>query len=60
MKVVLLSYLDRNKLVKVPEDKSESDVEYLKNLGKSLHVRIRYPSSLYYRGLTRNRENILT
>ena len=30
MKVVLLSYLDRNKLVKVPEDKSESDVEYLK------------------------------
>ena len=30
VKVVLLSYLDRNKLVKVPEDKSESDVEYLK------------------------------
>ena len=37
MKTVLLSYSERNKLVKIPEDKGESDLAYLQRKFKELY-----------------------
>ena len=36
MKTVLLSYCERNKLVRIPNDKPESDLVYLQNEFKKL------------------------